>query len=120
MKKSITRKVHRIDATDEIFGRLASRIALLLRGKHKTSFHPAEDRGDIVHVVHSSKIKFTGRKLEQKKYYTHSHYPGGLKETLLKTRLAAHPDELLRDAVAHMLPDNRMRSVLLRRLRIEK
>ncbi|MEK7158488.1 MAG: 50S ribosomal protein L13 [Patescibacteria group bacterium] len=120
MKKSPTRKVHRIDAADEVFGRLASRIAVLLRGKHKASFHPAEDRGDIVHVTNCAKIKFTGRKLDQKKYYRHSHYPGGLKETLLRTRFNVHPEELLRDAVLHMLPDNRTRSVLIRRLRIEK
>jgi len=78
--EKIERKMHKIDATDQVVGRLASKIAIYLRGKNKPEFTPNIDGGDIVEVSNIDKLKFTGKKLDQKKYYSYSGYPGGLKE----------------------------------------
>ncbi len=114
------RKTHTIDAKNKVLGRLATRIALLLRGKHKPDFVPYKDMGDIVIVENVSQMKITGRKMEQKKYYRHSGYMGGLKTIPLKKLFKEKPDEVLRKAVSGMLPKNKLRSEQLKRLRFAK
>lgn len=107
-----------IDASGKVLGRLATQISTLLRGKHKPTFTPSVDGGDFVIVVNAEKIVLTGRKPEQKIYYRHSGYPGGLKEIPYKVMLAKHPERILRLAVKRMLPKNRMGRRLLSKLRI--
>jgi large subunit ribosomal protein L13 len=107
-----------IDASGKVLGRLATQISTLLRGKHKPTFTPSIDGGDFVIVVNAEKIVLTGRKPEQKIYYRHSGYPGGLKEIPYKMMLAKHPERILRLAVKRMLPKNRMGRRLLSKLRI--
>lgn len=107
-----------VDAKDKILGRLASQIAMHLRGKHKPEFAPHMDNGDFVVVVNVEKIKVTGNKLLDKKYYRHSGFPGGLKEITLRDQLAKKPDEVLRTAVRGMLPKNRLGRQLLKKLKI--
>ncbi|MBL7141648.1 50S ribosomal protein L13 [Patescibacteria group bacterium] len=118
-KPEIRRKVHAIDATDQSLGRLASRIAQLLIGKGKPSYVPNLDLGDIVVVKNVKKIKITGRKLEQKKYYHHSGYPGGLKTRKMKEVFAKSPDQVLHKAVYNMLPKNKLRKPRIKRLRFK-
>ncbi len=107
-----------VDATDQVLGRLATQIATLLRGKHKPTYTPSTDGGDFVIVINCEKIKITGKKADQKIYYRHTGYPGGLKATPYKMMLAKHPDRILRNAVKGMLPKNRMGRHLLTKLRI--
>ncbi len=107
-----------VDATDKTLGRLASQIATILRGKHKPSFSPAVDCGDYVIVVNAEKIAVTGRRMEQKKYYRHSNYPGGLTETSLRDMLVKHPDRPIRFAVKGMLPKNRLGRKMMRKLKV--
>lgn len=113
------RKTHTIDATGKVLGRLASEIAILLRGKHKSDFAPHKDEGDFVKVKNIEKIKITGNKLEQKKYYRHSGYPGGLKEVPLKKVFKEDPAQVLKKAVWGMLPKNKLRKKQIKRLKIE-
>ena len=112
----ITRTLHKIDATDRILGRMATEIATLLRGKNKVGFTNYQDHGDAVVVNHAAKIKVTGRKLDDKMYYTHSAYPGALKSKPLKEMLATKPDRVIMLAVKRMLPANRLRQHWLERL----
>ncbi len=112
-------KIHTIDATDRVLGRLAGQIAVLLRGKHKPNFVPYKDTGDFVIVKNVDKVKFTGKKLEKKKYYRHSGYPGGLKATPLKKVFQSRPQEVLRKAVLGMLPKNKLRAGLIKKLKFE-
>ena len=113
------RKTHTIDATGKVLGRLASEIAVLLRGKHKPTFVPYKDEGDFVVVENIKNIKITGKKLEQKKYYRHSGYPGGLKEVSLKKLFDERPGEVLKKAIWGMLPRNKLRKEMIKRLRME-
>ena len=117
--KKIIRKTHTIDAQGKVLGRLASQIALLLRGKNKVDWQPNVDGGDIVRVKNVGQIKITGRKLGQKVYYHHSSYPGGLKKEKLSELFAKNPSEVLRRAVWNMLPKNKLRKEMIKRLRIE-
>jgi large subunit ribosomal protein L13 len=112
----INRKIHKIDATDKALGRLASSIALLLRGKNKPEYEPRIDQGDIVHVENVKKIKFTGKKLDQKKYFHYSGYPGGLKTKKMSEVFTINPKEVLKKAVKQMLPANRQREDMMKRL----
>ncbi len=112
----MTRKLHKIDATNKSVGRLATQIAVLLRGKDKPEFEPHKDDGDIVEVANIKDVKFTGKKIEQKKYFSYSGYPGGLKEKKIKS---LKPEEILFRAVREMLPDNRLRNGMLKRLIIK-
>ena len=115
------RNTHTIDATDRILGRLATEIAILLRGKNKASFDPAIDGGDRVEVKNVAGIKVTGAKMKQKIYYHHTGYPGGLKEeTLEKLWDRLGPDEVLRRAVWNMLPKNNSRKAMIKRLVFKK
>lgn len=107
-----------IDANGQNLGRLASEITRILLGKNKPTFTPGVDTGDYVIVVNCEKIIVTGNKLEEKMYYRHSLYPGGLKEINLRDQLAKHPDRVIRSAVWGMLPKNKMRRKLIRKLRI--
>jgi large subunit ribosomal protein L13 len=114
--KNIERKMHKIDATDQTIGRLATNIANILRGKNKPEFEPHLDLGDIVEVSNISKVKFTGKKLDQKKYYHFTGYIGGLKEKKMKDVYKSSPAEVLRRAVKEMLAPTRMRNDLMKRL----
>jgi len=114
------RKIHTIDATGKVLGRLASEIAILLRGKHKPNFVPYKDMGDFVVVKNIEKLKFTGKKLEQKKYFRHSEYLGGVKEISLKKLFQEKPEEVLKMAVFGMLPKNKLRANMIKRLKVEK
>ncbi|MCF7819897.1 MAG: 50S ribosomal protein L13 [Candidatus Pacebacteria bacterium] len=117
--KEITRQIHKFDATDKAIGRLASEIALILRGKNKPEFQPHLDGGDIVEVVNISEAKFTGKKMEQKKYFSYSGYPGGLKEKKMKDVYSQNPGEVLKRAVREMLPPVKFRDNMLKRLIIK-
>lgn len=117
--KKIERQIQKLDATNTSIGRLASQIAIFLRGKHKTSFEPHIDGGDIVNVTNIKNAIYTGKKIEQKKYYSYSGYPGGLKEGKLKDLVKSNPSEILRRAVKQMLPGNKLRNDMLKRLNIQ-
>jgi large subunit ribosomal protein L13 len=107
-----------VDAEGKTLGRLATQIAERLRGKHKPQFAPHVDTGDFVVVVNAEKIAVTGKKLEQKIYYKHSGYPGGLRERTLEEQLNRQPTEVLRKAVKGMLPRNRLGRQQLTKLKI--
>jgi large subunit ribosomal protein L13 len=113
------RKTHIIDATGKVLGRLASQIAILLMGKHKPNYDPSKDMGDVVIVKNVKKIKITGKKLEKEKYYRHSGYLGGLKEIPIKKIFQEKPEFLLKKAVYGMLPKNRLRKKMIKRLKFE-
>ena len=100
----VTRTWHVIDATDVVLGRLASQTAVLLRGKHKTTFAPHVDGGDFVIIINAEKVALTGAKLEQKKAYRHSGFPGGLRSTSYTELLAKSPAKAVEKAVRGMLP----------------
>jgi len=110
------RKQHTIDVSGKAVGRVATEIALILRGKNKPEFEPHTDCGDIVEVLGIKELTFTGKKLEQKKYFRYSGYPGGLKETKLKDLNESKPSEVLRKAVREMLPPVKFRDNMLKRL----
>ena len=101
---TIDRKWYVVDATDMTLGRLASEVAKVLRGKNKAIFTPHMDCGDYVIVINAEKIKVTGKKLDQKIYYHHSDYVGGMKETTLREKLAKKPEQVVELAVKGMLP----------------
>ncbi|MFP4435916.1 MAG: 50S ribosomal protein L13 [Chloroflexaceae bacterium] len=114
----IQRDWYVVDASGQVLGRLATQIATLLRGKHKPTFTPHLDGGDFVIVTNAEKIRVTGRKAEQKVYYRHTGYPGGLKMTSYKMMREKHPDRILRQAVKGMLPKNRLGRRLMTKLKI--
>lgn len=116
----VKRENIKIDATDKVLGRLAAEIAVILKGKNKVGYLPHKDIGDIVTVSNVDKIKVTGRKIEQKKYYHHTGYLGGLKAKTLKTLIVDNPSEVLRKAVFGMLPKNKLRAKRIKRLKFEK
>jgi large subunit ribosomal protein L13 len=107
-----------VDATDRTLGRLATRIATVLRGKHKAQYTPHEDVGDFVVVVNAEKIKVTGRKLDQKIYYRHSGYPGGIKGITLRRQLELHPERVIQSAVKGMLPHGPLGRRQLKKLKV--
>ena len=112
----VKRVKHEIDAAGGQPGRLATRIATLLMGKNKPAYVPHMDMGDRVVVTNANQLFFTGKKLEQKQYRHHSMHPGGLKEIPAKKIAAEDPEEIIRHAVAKMLPKNKLRTQRLRRL----
>ncbi|NJP05794.1 MAG: 50S ribosomal protein L13 [Chloroflexaceae bacterium] len=114
----IQRNWYVIDADGMVLGRLATQIATLLRGKHKPTFTPSIDGGDFVIVINAEKIRVTGQKMDQKMYYRHTGYPGGLREMNYRTLLSRHPQRILRLAVKGMLPKNRLGRRLLTKLRV--
>ena len=117
--KNIERKLHQLDATDQTVGRLATQVANLLHGKHKPEYQAHIDMGDIVEVKNINKMKFTGKKLEQKEYYHFSGYIGGLKAKKMSAVYALNPGEVLQRAVREMLPPTRLRVNMLKRLIIK-
>jgi len=114
----VNEKWYIVDAQGETLGRLASRIAAVLRGKHLPTFHPAVDPKTHVVVVNAEKVVLTGRKLREKKYYRHSGWPGGLKEATAEQINAKKPGELVRLAVKGMLPKNRLGDRLITHLKV--
>jgi large subunit ribosomal protein L13 len=116
--KDIETRWHVVDATERPLGRLAVEVAHLLRGKYRPTYSPHLDNGDFVVVVNASKVKITGRKIQQKIYYRHTGYPGGLKETLLVRQMEKHPERVIQAAVKGMLPHNRLARQLLRHLKV--
>lgn len=115
---SVEREWLIVDAEGQTLGRLASQVAAVLRGKHKPQFSPAVDVGDFVIVVNAEKIRVTGRKLLQKKYYRHSGYPGGLSEITLADQLERHPTRVVKAAVRGMLPRNRLGRRMVKKLKV--
>lgn len=114
------RKTIEIDATGQAPGRLATKIATILMGKHKVKYTPHLDLGDKVVITNYDKIAFTGKKLDQKLYRHHSNFPGGLKETPAKKIVAEKPQEAIRSAVIKMLPKNKLRDQRMLRLHFKK
>lgn len=119
-KGDVERKWYLVDAKDAILGRLATKIATCLRGKDKPVFTPNIDTGNFVIVVNAEKVKVTGKKLDQKIYYSHSGYPGGLKAEALKDRLKRKPEQVIIDAVWGMLPKGRLGRAILKKLKVYK
>ena len=117
---NLERKIHRIDAQGQSLGRLSSEIARLLQGKHKPEYENYTDIGDFVHILNMDKIKITGKKLEQKKYYRHSGRPGHLKEIAMSKEFKRDPKIVLKNAVNKMLPKNKLRTPRLKRLMFVK
>jgi large subunit ribosomal protein L13 len=115
---SVERSWYIVDAEGQTLGRLASQIAAVLRGKHKPQYSPAVDVGDYVIVLNADKIRVTGRKMEQKKYYRHSGYPGGLSEITLADQLERYPTRVIKAAVRGMLPRNRLGRKQLKKLKV--
>ncbi len=117
-KEEVTRKWYLVDASDKVLGRLASKIAYMLQGKHRPDFTPHVDQGDFFVIINAKKIKLTGKKLDKKVYWRHSGYLGGLKLETAKQLLEKEPEKLIYLAVKRMLPRNRMRKKLLKKLKI--
>jgi large subunit ribosomal protein L13 len=114
----IKREWHIVDAEDQILGKLSTRIARLLMGKHKPLFSRNMDVGDSVVVINAEKVRVTGNKMKQKMYYRHSGYPGGLKTTSLERMMQTHPTRVIEHAVKGMLPKNRLQARMMKRLRL--
>ena len=106
------------DATDKVLGRFAAKIADKLRGKDKPTFTPHVDGGDFIVVINADKVKVTGNKAEQKKYYKHSLYPGGLKEKSYKEVLENNPERIIENAVKGMLPKNKLGKAMIKKLKV--
>ena len=115
---TIERKWYVVDATGYTLGRLASEVAKVLRGKNKAIFTPHIDTGDYVIVVNADKIKVTGKKLQQKIYYNHSDYVGGMKETTLKEMMAKKPEDVIKLAVKGMLPKGPLGRQMIKKLHV--
>lgn len=109
-------KIHTIDATNQILGRLATKVATILIGKHRPKYQPYLDLGDKVNVINIQKIKISGKKLDNKLYYRHTNYPGGLKA---KKMNEFSMEELFKKAVWNMLPKNKLRTVRFKKLEVE-
>jgi large subunit ribosomal protein L13 len=114
----IVREWFVVDAAGQTLGRMASNIARILRGKHKVIYSPHLDVGDFVIVVNAGKIAVTGRKMDQKTYYRHTGYPGGIRSINLRGQLQRHPTHVVRDAVKGMLPKNILGRKMLKKLKV--
>lgn len=117
-KEGIKRKWYLVDAKDKILGRLATKVAVVLRGKHKAIFTPHMDTGDGVIVINAAKVRVTGRKLSQKVYRRYSGYPGGLREVGLDVMLKRKPATVLRLAISRMLPQGPLGKSMVRKLKV--
>ena len=115
-REEVSRNWYVIDATDMTLGRLAAKVATILRGKHKPTFTPHVDCGDYVIVVNASKVNLTGNKLDAKVYYNHSGYPGGLRERTARTMKENYPEEMIERAVKGMLPKGRLGRQMYKKL----
>ena len=116
--KDVERKWWVVDADGKVLGRLATRVAVLLRGKHKPQFADFVDTGDFVVVINAEKISVTGRKREEKVYYSHSQYPGGLKTQVLAEMLAKKPEDVIKRAVWGMIPKNKLGRAVYKKLKV--
>ncbi|MFO0705144.1 MAG: 50S ribosomal protein L13 [Candidatus Andersenbacteria bacterium] len=116
--EQLTRTWHLVDAKGQVLGRVAVQVAELLQGRRKTNWSHMQDVGDHVVVLNAAQVRVTGRKAENKTYFHHTTYPGHLKATSFKDLLAKRPTEVLRHAVVGMLPDNRLKKSMLRRLHL--
>lgn len=116
--KSVEHAWRVLDAKDQVLGRLATKAAMLLMGKHKPMYAPFLDTGDYVVIINAEKVRVTGSKEEQKVYHRHSGYPGGLKETPFRKMRQLHPDRIIRFAVAGMLPKNSLGKGMIRKLKV--
>lgn len=114
----VERKWYIIDADDKVLGRMAARIALILRGKHKPHFTPHTDTGDFVIVINADKVKLTGKKIDDKVYFRHSGYPGGIKSINARNLLKKFPERLIEYAVWGMLPKNSLGRKQYRKLKV--
>ena len=115
---TIERKWYVVDATDKTLGRLSSQIASVLRGKNKPTYTPSMDTGDYVIVINADKIKVTGKKMDQKMYYRHSDYVGGIKEATLKEMMAKKPEDVIKLAVKGMLPKGPLGRQMIKKLHV--
>ena len=117
-KENVERQWFVIDASDKILGRVATKIADRIRGKDKPTFTPHTDGGDYVVVINAEKIKVTGEKFNDKKYYTHSLYPGGLKTKTFREMNEKHPERIIEEAVKGMLPKNKLGKSMIKKLKV--
>ncbi|MDA8344682.1 MAG: 50S ribosomal protein L13 [Thermaerobacter sp.] len=117
-REDVVPRWHIVDAEGMVLGRLAAEVAHVLRGKHLPTYTPSIDNGDYVIVVNADKVRVTGNKLEDKKYYHHSGYPGGLRETSLRQMQEKHPERVIETAIRGMLPKNRLGRQLFRKLKV--
>ena len=117
-KENVERQWYVIDASDKILGRVATKIADRIRGKDKPTFTPHTDGGDYVVVINAEKIKVTGAKFEDKKYYTHSLYPGGLKTRTFREMNERFPERIIEEAVKGMLPKNKLGKSMIKKLKV--
>jgi len=117
-KEKVDRQWFVIDASDKILGRVATKIADRIRGKDKPTFTPHTDGGDYVVVINAEKIKVTGEKFNDKKYYTHSLYPGGLKTKTFREMNEKHPERIIEEAVKGMLPKNKLGKSMIKKLKV--
>ena len=116
--EEIDREWYVVDAQGQTLGRLASRIATILKGKHKPIYTPHLDCGDFVIILNADKVRVTGRKMDQKFYYRYSGYPGGLSQISLRDQLARHPERVLQAAVRGMLPKNKLGRQMIKKLKV--
>ena len=116
--ETISRRWFVIDATDQVVGRLAVQIANILRGKHRPEYTPHVDTGEYVIVINAEKVRFTGKKLQTKKYHWYTRYPGGLREASARDWLVTHPERILEAAVRRMVPRNRLGRQQMTKLKI--
>ena len=119
-KGEVEQKWYVVDAKDAVLGRLAVKIATQITGKNKTIYTPNTDTGDFVIVINAEKIKLTGRKLDNKVYYRHSGYPGGLRAETARERMKRCPEKIISDAVWGMIPKGRLGRAMLRKLKVYK
>lgn len=117
-RADITREWHKMDATGQVLGKLATDIATKLIGKHKRTYTPHIDAGDYVVVTNAAAVAVTGSKLQNKKYYSHSNYPGGFKSVSLERMMSEFPERVIEKAVYNMLPKNKLRSDRMQRLKV--
>ncbi len=117
-KEEVDRNWFVVDATDKILGRLATKISVSIRGKDKPTFTPHTDGGDYVIVINAEKIKVTGQKYTDKKYYKHSLYPGGLKTKTFKELVDSNPERIIEEAVKGMLPKNKLGKSMIKKLKV--
>jgi large subunit ribosomal protein L13 len=117
-KNEVEHKWYVVDASDKVLGRLATQVASYLRGKHKPVFTPNTDTGDFIVVINAEKVRLTGKKVEDKTYYWHTGYPGGLKSETVKERLEKYPERIIEDAVKGMLPKNKLGRAMFKKLKV--
>ncbi|NRB61803.1 MAG: 50S ribosomal protein L13 [Saprospiraceae bacterium] len=115
-KEGVVRKWYIVDADGEVVGRLCSRIARVLRGKHKPNFTPHIDTGDYIIVINADKARFTGQKMNQKEYIRHTGYPGGQRVRTAREQMEKHPERIIESAVRGMLPKNRLGRQMIKKM----